>query len=477
LEYLSNHYSIQDLMEVLSATELASFLDLKLSELLESTEHFITCPHCGSQWEFEKGGAEKGDAPDFSRELGINNQLLSEEAQRHYLSHRVCCRQCAHTFCRGCKRVPYHSGFNCAMFEVYLNADKCRFCATALMPNGIGLDPPSPALALVCNNAICLEKRALSCVHTLPCGHPCGGTRGEEHCISCLEPDCDGAARRVLCSQSKDDYCAICFTEELGEAPCIELDCQHIFHFQCLLQRLDIRSYYDSPAVNLNMARCPLCSERISHPSLLDAQLKPIRALHRDLEAQCLVQLREDGLDSIDLKGEGDGLPAKSLMAFALKRYAFYYCNICKKPYHGGLAQCRDVAVGLNASDFVCSPCSGIGREKCKVHGKDYMVYKCKFCCAVATYFCWGNTHFCVDCHKRQENHDFMTTKAKKDLPQCPGPEKCPLGIEHPPNGEEFSIGCSLCRGTEFFVQTTNDNPPVAANGNDADGADEEKRD
>jgi len=452
LEYLSTHYSIQDLMEVLEKGELAAFLDLKLSELLESTEHFITCPHCGSQWEFEAGGVD--DAPDFSREVGVNNQLLSEEAQRHYLSHRVCCRQCAHTFCRGCKREPYHSGFNCAMYEVYLNADKCRFCATALMPGGIGLDPPSPALALVCNNAICLEKRALSCRHTLPCGCPCGGTLGGcaegKHCMSCLEPECEG--RSLHCTQAKDDYCAICFTEELSEAPCIELDCQHIFHFSCLVARLDMKQYYDSPAVNLNHARCPLCSERISvsHSPLLDAQLRPIQALQRELEVQCLVQLKEEG----ELE-----IPDKT-MTYALKRYAFYYCNICKTPYHGGMAQCRDVAAGLNSSDFVCSPCSGIGREKCKVHGKDYMVYKCKFCCAVATYFCWGNTHFCVDCHKRQENHDFMTTKAKKDLMQCPGPEKCPLGIEHPPNGEEFSIGCSLCRGTEFFVQTTNDNPP-----------------
>ena len=36
---------------------------------------------------------EKGDGPAFSHELGIDNQLLWEEAQRHYLSHHVCCRQ------------------------------------------------------------------------------------------------------------------------------------------------------------------------------------------------------------------------------------------------------------------------------------------------------------------------------------------------------------------------------------------------
>ena len=74
----------------------------------------------------------RGDAPDCSREVGINNQLLLEEAQRHYLSHRVCCRQWAHTFCRECQRVPYHSGFNCALYEVYLAADKCTNISNGL---------------------------------------------------------------------------------------------------------------------------------------------------------------------------------------------------------------------------------------------------------------------------------------------------------------------------------------------------------
>ncbi len=31
--------------------------------------------------------------------------------------------------------------------------------------------------------------------------------------------------------------------------------------------------------------------------------------------------------------------------------------------------------------------------------------------------------------------------------PQCPGKDKCPLGIAHPPNGfEEYLLGCSMCK-------------------------------
>ena len=47
--------------------ELASHLDLNLSELFESAEHFIECPRCASKWEIEAGGREQDDALDFSR--------------------------------------------------------------------------------------------------------------------------------------------------------------------------------------------------------------------------------------------------------------------------------------------------------------------------------------------------------------------------------------------------------------------------
>ena len=325
------------------------------------------------------------------------------------------------------------------------------------MPDEIGLNPPSEALKLVCNNSLCLEKRSISCqkLH-LNCGHPCNGTLNEKYCMSCINYNCKYKYKYI--KQEPDDYCNICFTEELSESPCIELDCGHIFHFQCIQKRLNIKQYYDSPNVNLSFAKCPLCNIKISHNSLLKNELKEIQILYRDLEQRAYNQLKKEYGQSII-----NNDPEKNIK-YAMKRYAFYYCHICKVPYFGGLASCRDIAQGLNISDFVCSPCSGIGQEKCKIHGKDYMVYKCKFCCSVAHYFCWGNTHFCIDCHKKQENHDFMTTKSKKDLPKCPGPDKCPLRIQHPPNGEEFSIGCSLCRGSDQFYSVQVTHPPQSDN-------------
>jgi E3 ubiquitin-protein ligase MYCBP2 len=96
---------------------------------------------------------------------------------------------------------------------------------------------------------------------------------------------------------------------------------------------------------------------------------------------------------------------------------------------------------------MLCSACSGLGAEECPKHGKDFIQYKCRFCCGFGTFFCWGTTHFCRDCHTKQENHEYLSNKDPSELPQCPGPDKCPLKIRHPPNGQEFSLGCGLCVG------------------------------
>lgn len=69
-----------------------------------------------------------------------------------------------------------------------------------------------------------------------------------------------------------------------------------------------------------------------------------------------------------------------------------------------------------------------------------------QFCCSVATWFCWGNTHFCEECHKRQCAGDYLTRKPVSKLSKCKGKASCALGVDHPANGTEYSLGCTLCR-------------------------------
>lgn len=46
-------------------------------------------------------------------------------------------------------------------------------------------------------------------------------------------------------------------------------------------------------------------------------------------------------------------------------------------------------------------------------------------------------------------NRDFVSKIPNDKLPKCPGKYKCPLRIDHKPNGEEQAIGCALCQKIE----------------------------
>jgi len=144
------------------------------------------------------------------------------------------------------------------------------------------------------------------------------------------------------------------------------------------------------------------------------------------------------------------GKPEEYCMAI----YSYYLCFKCKKPYFGGLKSCENLMEEeKNQSEFkfeelVCAGCSsvGIALENCPKHGVEFIEFKCKYCCSVAQWFCWGTTHFCDSCHQRQVNGDYVSKKAKSDLPKCKGKGICPLKVDHKENGDEFALGCSLCR-------------------------------
>lgn len=37
---------------------------------------------------------------------------------------------------------------------------------------------------------------------------------------------------------------------------------------------------------------------------------------------------------------------------------------------------------------------------------------------------------------------DYVSKYTKDKLPKCPGKDKCPLKLEHKPNGDEAALGC-----------------------------------
>jgi len=126
--------------------------------------------------------------------------------------------------------------------------------------------------------------------------------------------------------------------------------------------------------------------------------------------------------------------------------FSFFKCFHCGQPYFGGRRQCENQvdSTTFDPRELVCAGCSGAA--KCSVHGQDFIHFKCRFCCSIASWFCFGRVHYCEKCHSVPYEFWDYSNVLKSIPPQCKGKSECALGIEHPPNGfEEYALGCSVC--------------------------------
>ena len=162
-----------------------------------------------------------------------------------------------------------------------------------------------------------------------------------------------------------------------------------------------------------------------------------VRAKHQELDKDPRLQDPSD-----DFYGKFE--------EFAMFKCTYYQCYKCKKPYFGGLADCgQGEDRPVDEKELICPQCSaasvGAGVTNCAIHGTDYIDFKCRFCCNISLFFCFGTTHYCDTCHRQPYTR-------LPDRPNCNGDaSKCQLGIKHPiaadlQKGEEFALGCGLCR-------------------------------
>lgn len=428
---------------VLTQEEIDKLLAASLSDFIGKSNNIriIKCPNakCNSMFEaVAGGGADDG--------LDNDGKPLTLEAKQHKSTCRFRCPTCATIFCSECNAIPYHLGYTCETWQQYQEAKHCRFCENVLTPENMAKLPlvgSGPGITYVCNDEECLRKRKLSCVKVKDCGHVCGGVKNERRCLPCMHPDCVGEEKG-----SNEDFCNICWVESIASAPAVKLKCGHVFHYTCIKSK--VRKKWSSARIHFGFLNCPLCKKIVDHPAL-NKDIKPYLKLKQLVQAKALQRLRYEGLENdphvTDASSPYHNNPGK----YAMDIFAYYPCYKCKLPYFGGRRECEQAAQEEEAKydprELVCGSCAmGNDLSRCKIHGREFIEYKCKWCCSIAQYFCWGTTHFCESCHKRQEQGDYLTKKKKSELPKCPGPGKCPLGIAHPPNGTEFAIGCGLCR-------------------------------
>jgi len=414
--------------------------------MIASDPTITSCPKCHETYSTEQG--DLGTELIHKTEKGLDGKLLSMAHKEHKAKFRFRCSRggCKTVFCSGCGTTPYHAGYSCSEWNAYVSSKKCRFCEVSLTAENTS--PPDfslkEGLSAVCTDPECLEKKRWSCdlVHS-ECGHNCIGLMGHE-CIECLDRECQPKGAPL----TDDEFCNICWVDPLRAAPCVELECGHYFHFMCLWQKIDRK--WPAARITFGFLNCPLCKTEIRHQALDDITNK-YYALKKEIEADAVERVKIEGLQNDKRLKDPNSPYFENLPKFAMDRLAFYKCSKCNKPYFGGMKACEEA--GLEQSEeykqehLVCGSCaSGPNAKSCKKHGKKYITYKCKFCCAVGSWYCWGSTHFCDSCHKKQEGGDYLNRRPVSDLPKCPGKELCPLGIEHPPNGTaEFSLGCVVC--------------------------------
>ncbi|EYC22761.1 hypothetical protein Y032_0016g2930 [Ancylostoma ceylanicum] len=326
---------------------------------------------------------------------------------------------------------PFAALTNAAITAGRSTSSVCRFCGNALDPHN--------QLVGVCSHPDCVRYSATACCRTLPCGHPCGGIAGEKQCLPCLICASEGTA------QDGDDVCVVCFTDRLCAAPCVQLGCGHLLHYHCVRAVLEKR--WPGPRIQFRFMNCPLCNVPISHPGLADL-LDPLLALKADVAAKANMRLEFDGLLGCtaltDPQSEYFGKPEE----YAMDRYMYVLCNVCNKAYFGGESRCQMALQSFqyNAAELVCGGCSApAGTEVCGRHGAEYLEYKCRYCCSIAVYFCFGTTHFCAACH---DDFQRLVCLPRNQFPPCPtgpratpGEGPCPLRRPHPPAGEEFALG------------------------------------
>lgn len=216
---------------------------------------------------------------------------------------------------------------------------------------------------------------------------------------------------------------------------------------------------WTGPRIAFGFRNCPICKSKIAHVALRKL-LDPIDVLYDDVQKKALMRLEYEGLSKCEAVSTKGARFYNDPAGFALERYAYYVCFKCKKAYYGGEVQCdADAGIGddYNPEELVCGGCSDVSRaQMCPKHGTDYLEYKCRYCCSVAVFFCFGTTHFCNACH---DDFQRVANVPKPELPQCPvGPkavqlagEECPLHVSHPPTGEEFALGCGICRNAHTF--------------------------
>lgn len=127
----------------------------------------------------------------------------------------------------------------------------------------------------------------------------------------------------------------------------------------------------------------------------------------------------------------------------SLRIFDYFQCFKCQAPFFGGKHACAAaLPQDTPKENIICGKCSSVGKVDCKLHGKEYIEWKCMFCCSKnpVTYLCGGVDNYCNRCHQRPGT-----------CYPC-NPADCVFDGVHPieagevmKKGARYALGCILC--------------------------------
>mmetsp|Transcript_320 Transcript_320/g.771 ORF Transcript_320/g.771 Transcript_320/m.771 type:complete len:654 (-) Transcript_320:84-2045(-) len=296
-------------------------------------------------------------------------------------------------------------------------------------------------------------------------------------CAICLEPlSSDGSGGGDAANNNSNNH------DNDNDDNVIRLSCGHVYHFECVLQQIQTAQPQPGRRLLFRGCQCALCGTVCDdHPRLSSSpprrerdngQRRSTDRLRKEVDELLIEQLKEEQSDVFRMAHEQGDAAMASLLEEGRRRYAFYLCGHCDKPYFGGTVDCaEDMMVRveedhnnnqqtspLSADEKLCPSCAPQTQIVCHnplEHGR-YLVWKCRYCCQPATHLCYGSVHFCQCCHERNSTRvaEFSSSGSRilgvrppplQPVP-CPGVDQCGFPKPHPTNGGTDGDSDDDCR-------------------------------
>ena len=143
----------------------------------------------------------------------------------------------------------------------------------------------------------------------------------------------------MCCQDQHQEYCIICYTNELEEYPTVTLGCGHTFHTECVRELLSHK--WSTLRITFSFMKCPTCKRDIEASSL-QAELAQFRELKASVEEMAVKVAKTQGLENDKRFTSPTSTYYGNLLGLAMHACSFYQCFKCKKAYFGGMIDCAE---------------------------------------------------------------------------------------------------------------------------------------